>query len=261
MLRRSKRAAVLGCGPAGLFAAHALIRSGWDVEIFSNKRKSDMFGAQYLHKPIDGLTDNPVLLDARLRGTAEEYRTKVYGEGSTVQVSPEVYTGASAVWDIRTAYDAAWFMYEGRIEHYPGIDAGGMGLILSRHYRLVVSSIPAPALCAKVHQFANRKIWAIGDAPERGVKCPIRTIDMTVEYNGEPSPRWYRLANVFDHTTAEWPYEPKPPIEGLSEVVKPLSTTCDCWSGSVIRVGRYGRWEKGVLAHSAYYDVKTAVTK
>jgi len=49
------RIAVLGCGPAGLMSAHAAMvatESEADLAIFSTKRKSPLYGAQYLHQPI-----------------------------------------------------------------------------------------------------------------------------------------------------------------------------------------------------------------
>lgn len=260
MLRRKpKRAAVFGCGPAGMFATHAFIQAGWDVTIFSNKRRSEMFGAQYLHKPIPGLAGftSPSDLDYTVRGTDEQYSAKVYGDKPPPFVSPARLEGMHEVWDIRSAYYDAFARYEDRIVHQPGVDSDMIGLFtLDRSYGQLVSTIPATEICWKVHQFSVAEIWAIGDAPERGVFAPSFVDPMRVVCDGTSNISWYRAANVFGYKSVEWPADTKPPIPGVVSVRKPISTQCDCWAGSVLKLGRYGTWSKGVYSHSAYYDVK-----
>lgn len=252
----SKRVAVLGCGPSGLFAAHALVQIGCEVQIFSKKRKSEMFGAQYLHAPIPGLTDGmvPISLEYKLIGTAAGYREKVYGPGSNVEVSPETLTETHSAWDIREAYGRAWNLYNDRIRHWPDIGFTSIRAFMA-NADLVVSSLPAKAICGDPdHRFNSQDIWAIGDAPERGIFEPLRLAKGgQVLLNGETDTGWYRTSSVFFHGTTEWPSGRKPPIEGVARVEKPLSNDCDCHE-EVLRVGRYGRWEKGVLSHEAYYD-------
>jgi hypothetical protein len=57
VIRRRKRVLILGCGPAGLFAAQAAKNAGADYRILSKRRKSEMFGAQFLQSPIAGIID------------------------------------------------------------------------------------------------------------------------------------------------------------------------------------------------------------
>jgi hypothetical protein len=125
----------------------------------------------------------------------------------------------------------------------------------SKYWRRVVSSIPAKAMCDDRlrHTFNSRQVWAAGDAPERGIMAPISCAPNTVVCSGERDRGWYRISNVFGHTTAEWPIDRKPPIDTVSAVEKPISTTCNCWDFAD-RVGRYGAWRKGYLAHQAYED-------
>jgi hypothetical protein len=250
---RVKRAAVLGCGPAGLFATHALLQKGWEVEVFSRKRRSEMYGAQYLHKPIPGLSfgeGTPIRYS--LFGTAEQYRQKVYGSRAVI-VSPEALTQQHLAWDIREAYFKAWNEYAHLIE--PVAEIGPeflIRLVNNRAYDRVLSSIPMPALCRdEHHKFDSQTIWAIGDAPERGTFCPIPCKPNTVALDGTPDVGWYRVSNVFGYTTAEWPESRKPPFENVSPVIKPIRHDCDCWQG-IVTVGRYGAWAKGYLSHQAY---------
>jgi hypothetical protein len=255
--KRTKRAAVLGCGPAGLFAAHALIEKGYDVRIFSKKRRSEMFGAQYLHRPIPGLkTSEEVSIDVRLLGTWEGSTRKVYGQGAVPKMTWNEYRAErTSAWDIRVSYYDAWDRYQGLIEDTIIQDLGIWAAWHKRDYGKIVSSLPLNGLCDKqFHQFRTQSIWMVGDAPERGVFCPIPCPPFTVINNGVSDVGWYRVSNMFGYTTAEWPLDRRPPLENLVPVENPLDTTCDCFPG-VIRVGRYGAWTRGVLSDAAYYDL------
>lgn len=259
LTRSASKAAVLGCGPAGLFAAHALIQRGWDVTVFSKKRKSTMYGAQYLHAPIPGLTPEdaePIKVQYLLEGSVADYQTKVYGS-MPVKTSVELLSSTHQAWDIRQAYDAAWDAYGERVVHRvigPEWMADGE---LDR-FRHVVSSVPLIAICGMldVHQFHTTNIWAIGDAPDRGQYAPFRPPADTVLCDGTRDRGWYRASNIFGHVTVEWPGNRKPPLPGIAPVGKPVYSTCDCYARrrwNFAKVGRYGTWSKGVLSHQAYW--------
>ena len=95
----------------------------------------------------------------------------------------------------------------------------------------------------------------MGSAP--GNTLPYVAPDETVQCSGEYDTGWYRAATVFGHSTLEWGQARKPPIAGVVRVSKPLSTDCTCLArGNVLRLGRYGKWEKGVLVHTAYLNTK-----
>lgn len=251
--------AVLGCGPAGLFAAHAAASLGLRVLIFSNKVKSKMYGAQYLHAPIDGLSSKaPQRIMYTLDGTEEEYAEKVYGPNKPPFVSVAKLQKLHFGWDIREAYDAAWDKYQGMIQPYSNITAedllsGSLASLLYDRHLQVISTIPAKALChAANHQFVTQPIWAIGDAPELGQRVEIDLDPFSVMCNGLDGPSWYRAANVFGHKTVEWPGKTKPPVNGVVRVEKIVRTDCDCFVPQIWRAGRMGTFTKGVLSHHAY---------
>jgi hypothetical protein len=261
-MRRPNRAWILGCGPAGLFAAASAEAAGLSVRIYSKARPSRMFGAQYLHAPIPGLTEERDCFDLEyvLRGTVDGYRAKVYGPGSNAETSPERLLGFHRAWNIRTAYERAWERYENLVEHAelrPEAVEALAQTARSAKRTLVISSLPAPVLCLRrdLHRFEVAEIWAMGDAPEMGQYAPVTVTPETVVCNGEDSPRWYRAANILGHRSVEWPSGQKPPVNGVAKVQKPLWTNCDCQPG-VIRVGRYGTWTKGILSHQAYEEVQ-----
>ena len=87
------RTLILGSGPAGLFAAHAASMSGSEIMIMSKPRKSFMRGAQYLHRPIPGLSSeqNSFIISYEMVGDIEGYKRKVYGNTDLrgKKVSPE----------------------------------------------------------------------------------------------------------------------------------------------------------------------------
>lgn len=258
-------AAILGCGPTGLFAAHALAQLGHQVTIYSRKRRSEMFGAQYLHKPIPGLsTSDPITIDYRLQGTADGYRDKVYSGQDVESVSPESLVGQHQAWDIREAYYKAWAMYSSLIIDVQSIDPRWVrNELVWRQHHVVMSSIPAKSLCYdRTHEFNSTHVLAMGDAPERGrwvpdwFECP----ESTVICNGDPQVAWYRQSRIYGYGTVEWPAsailnEDHP----AARVEKPISTDCDCFGYSIVRLGRYGKWQKGYLSHQAYFETLEAL--
>jgi hypothetical protein len=266
-LFRRKTVLVLGCGPAGLFAAHAAKSRGADVVIISKKRKSEMYGAQYLHSGIPGLTDESKQfhVEYRLQGDLDDYLSKVYGPviPERSAISKESLVGWYPAWDIRQAYGRAFETYCDDIVQDDIKDL--FSIRLDYRPALTISTIPAPALCMdSSHAFDTRRIWAIGDAPERGIFAPRPFSEKNVIwYNGDPSPAWYRASNISGFYAVEWPEDTKPPIPEVAPVDKPVATTCDCWMKSkkfpTIRLGRYGAWNRHGHSHQAYWRTLTVM--
>lgn len=239
-------------------AAHAASMRGHDVMIFSKARKSFMNGAQYLHRPIPMASSTPFKITYALDGPIEGYRDKVYGRDSRVQVSPESLVGVSDAWDIREAYDWLWETYG---DYVHDIDLsntaqwGGMGGFLSAmtpQPDIIISTVPASLLCEKFeeHQFHGVRVWATNTAHALNRQIPANI----VVCSGESDVPWYRQSRIHGFLNTEYPEHKKPPVtEGIWEVIKPTQTNCDCLP-HVIRLGRYGAWKKGVLAHEAFYD-------
>jgi hypothetical protein len=261
--------AVLGCGPAGLAAAHAATVAGCDVRIFSKKRKSELFGAQYLHRPIPGMTSTaPRRVTVTLWGTHDGYRARVYGAqaAQVPKVSTEDLEESHDAWDIRTTYDNLWDAYKRNITSMP-LDGSSMtSLLHDCGFDLLFSTVPAPVLCRTDHTFLSQDVFAIGDAPEREQWLATERAPDVGEgrlvCNGLPlgaaSPDWYRVARVFGHTTIEYPLDVDPGlVVQAARVRKPITTNCDCWPEAQ-RLGRYGEWKKGVLVHHAYEEALEA---
>lgn len=237
---------VLGCGPAGLAAAITAFNLGHKITIASKEFKmSEQFGCQYLHAPIQGFENVPkVKVKYRLIGTPEQYRKKVYGEEWLSKVSPEDFVGDHEAWDIRETYrrmfqiisDSFFFQFKeieivkGNIDEVRDLDADK-----------IISTIPAVNLCSKSHTFIRHMIYAKGSMEQDSLE------DNNVLCVGTEKTSWYRSSNVFGYRTVEWPAQSWA-APGAVKVMKPLSTNCDCNPG-IIRVGRYGAWQKSFLVH------------
>lgn len=244
---------VLGCGPAGLVAAHAAAMLENDVVILSKARKSHMRGAQYLHEPIPGTPwSEPFRIEYTLVGTAEAYRRKVYGPNWDGTVSPEDLSSMHDAWDIRTTYDWLWDTYGSYVQEWDASPSNLFGAQVAFAPDVIVSSVPAPLLCGEGHTFQSAKIWATDTALSQD------KTDNRVICNGDAHPSWYRSSRIQGWEGTEWPGRiHKPPVVPMWEVVKPLKNNCSCWP-DVVRVGRYGKWEKGVLSHEAWREVAKA---
>jgi hypothetical protein len=273
-----KPVAVLGCGPAGLLAAHAAEQLGFYVRIYSKKRKSDIGGAQYLHDAIPGLTSERP--DGELNyvkwGSREGYAARTYGSPEAPCSWDLFPTGLCPAWSLRRIYDQLWERFESDIFDQT-INAKSVHDLEGNGW-IVINSIPLMQLCEKqsdlllggfppghpeqtAHQFPAQRIWLANIDMRDGA---LGTPDNTIIYNGASvesifSNPWYRVSRVFGQVWTEWsdhhpPREGGPAVEGF----KPLHTDCDCHP-DVIRVGRFGQWKKGVLVHHAYNDAKVAL--
>lgn len=259
-----KPVAILGSGPAGLLAAHAVGLTGHPLAIFSKPVKSELSGAQFLHRSIPDLTstDPDVEITYRLEGTPQGYREKVYGsEGSSLPgfVSFEFLKDGQTqdAWNLLGIYDRLWQFFQNNIEKNATEINNEWIMKNQKHFEFIISTIPLPALCETnspdrdvndtrpPHIFQTQGIWLIDDQL-------MPTDDNTILYNGNDSYSWYRTSNLFGHKGTEWSQQgTKPPYPGLKTGIKPIRSNCNCHP-EIIRLGRFGKWEKGVLTHHAF---------
>jgi hypothetical protein len=251
------KVAILGCGPAAMAACEAAGFLGHQVVMVSKRwEPSHLHGCQYLHAPIPGFEDvRKTRVTYNLIGTAEEYRRKVYGETWKGKVSPEDFIGEHDAWDIRETYDRMWddvVNHSGVQRAFGDIREGNLDPIRAFQPDKIISTIPALYLCHKPHLFHSHDIFATGYPNTEA------NIEDYINCNGTAATAWYRVSHVFGHYTVEWPIKGFH-LPGAVQVTKPLYTNCDCHP-DVIRVGRYGEWNKGVLVHQVYAKVTEALS-
>lgn len=249
------KVAILGCGPAGLLAAHAAQANGCHFDVFSKRRPSYLFGAQYLHEPIPGVTGQPERVKYDLVGNPEDYRQKVYGASWDGSVSPEDLDTDHHAWDIRAAYRKLWAEYSDEIHHVEINDLRQIerDAALSR-YDAVISTVPRTIWKQPGETFEYSSVWAIGDAPELGQFTPFSLKqDNLIVCDSTADVSWYRLSKVFGFSTIEWPGNKKPPVANIQEVRKPLKHNSTAAS-EFYHMGRYGKWEKGILTTDVYNE-------
>jgi hypothetical protein len=243
-------------------ATHAAALQDHDIIIVSKARKSFMKGAQYLHRPIplpQPVATPPFKITYDLVGTVEEYRNKVYSDNWDAgkqefdgglfdgRVSPEDLVGQHDAWDIRTAYNWLWHAYGSYVKDKDFKNATDIDEVIQwAGADIVISTVPATLLCLEGHSFMAEKIFSTDQA-----MFPLE--QNWVVCNGRPEPHWYRAARIQDYDTVEWPWGVRPPVTPLWEVIKPTRTNCTCFP-DIHRMGRYGKWTKGVLSDSAFYD-------
>jgi hypothetical protein len=260
-----KSVAILGCGPAGMMVAHAAVLSGWDFRIYSRKVKSPLYGAQYLHQHIPGLTLNPAgeVVRYRLTGSPEQYRRKVYGDEWDGTTSPEDFMETHFAWDLRLAYDNMWADYQAQIWEVNLQAIPDVYHEVQKGHDLVISTVPRKIWAQPGDVFQSTKIWALGDTELPRVDKPFRPEPFTVTCDGRPHIPWYRVSNIFGHCTMEWPWLTgvgnldcdliEPPVPGASLVEKPLCHNSTAAS-DFIHLGRYGAWQKGILTSDVFFQ-------
>lgn len=250
-----KKVAILGCGPSGLLAAHAAAMNDCDIQIFSKARKSRLFGCQYLHQPIPDIVQWPERVSYSLvGGTVAEYRNKVYGGTWDGTSSPEELENHHTAYDIRSAYEGLWEMYEDCIVDTEIVSEKQLDADRNLdQFDMVISTIPRKIWAQPGDAFTSTKVWAFGEAPELGRIAPFAPEkDFTIICDASKDVGWYRLSKVFGHTTIEWPSQTKPPMAGLVKVEKPLA--CKTKGAKYFHhLGRYGEWKKGVLTTDVFY--------
>jgi len=255
------RVAILGCGPAGLIAAHAAEESGHDVTIFSRKRKSETFGAMYLHEPIPGVSPEKPEMNIYISkiGTREGYAKNVYGNPNAPVSWDTFADGEVPAWSLRNAYGKLWHRYESRIKDQNLTE--NLLQLTCESYDKVFSTIPLQAICTDWrHAFRSVAIRVI-HGPARDVErqdCMV--------YNGMPyerNPNWYRYSYINGYQAWEFSSRSQmmvPLTEGfqITEGMKPLDTDCDCHP-EIHRLGRFGKWDKHTFTHHAWREVIDAV--
>jgi hypothetical protein len=249
--------AVLGSGPSGLLAAHAVALAGKTPVVISAPGpdgapiRSEIGPATYLHRPIPDLTGPEP--DGMIRfikvGTAQGYAAKVYGNRDHSTSWEKFDEGEQPAWNLSPRYDELWRRYYDQIIPM-AVGAEMVGEFLDE-FGAVVSTIPGYAICehdGDTHSFPFRTVWTTDQFTFHDDRDPIMVYDGHEEAPGS----WgrFRSSRIFGKVSTEYANR----VPGAQVGVKVLPTNCDCHP-EVVRAGRWGEWKPGVLVHHAFEKV------
>jgi hypothetical protein len=267
---RIQTVVVIGCGPAGLAAAHAAHGLGYPVRVIAPRVQTPQRGPLLLQRPIPGINrDHPdgYIRQIVLGGSILDYRSKMYGD-INININGDVLAPGYHAWRFPETYDRLWELYADMIEDRK-VPPWELNRLAEAPGRLVVCTAPAREMClftgGSMHSFEQAQVAIIPAAiyPEQP--------DDTIIFNADPSVPWSRSSRIFGSEVTEWPasvaVQDRPvPLwmmrhvspASLRIIRKPISTNCDCHP-RVLRTGRFGAWRNETWVDTAYYDVRTAL--
>ena len=246
---------IIGCGPAGLLAAHAAVRAGYTPVIISAKAEpSPTAKAVFVHRAIPEMTSTEPdsYITMRKLGDGDGYAAKVYGDPEHPCSWDKFAVGGFPAWKLETMYRRLWASYRGAIREAV-VTPTALGDI-ARGYPYVINTAPARDLCLRPedHTFPVRETLVTPHAP-----LPVVPNEMV--YNGVPTVPWMRASDLFGVRSTEYPASAADVVPGLADRARPgikvLPTTCNCHP-QVVRAGRWGKWMPGVLLHHAFERVE-----
>jgi hypothetical protein len=260
--------AVIGCGPAGLAAAHAAYGLGATVTIFSPGIKSPQRGPLILQRPIPAITtDHPdgYIRQIVIGGSILDYRYKLYGD-ININIQGNILKEGYHGWDHKMAYERLWRLYmgndpdvpdenwNGRADRVDGKITGRHLATLHHHFDLVVNTAPLPQLCMNFweHDFDYKEV----DITE-GCSYPNQPDDTTI-FNAGDKFKWVRSASIFGSSCTEWLKNTAPEELSPYGIHKPVSHRCTCFP-HVLATGRFGAWRNETWVDTAYYDTRDAI--
>jgi hypothetical protein len=246
------RVTIVGCGPAGLAAAHAAVGLGAEVTIYGPGVKSPQNGPLLIQRPIPGINNghpDGTIHQIVIGGSILDYRYKLYGDVN-IGINGDVLQKEYHAWDHRETYDKLWDLYNSLIHE---AHISGIGLFRMHNYAdLVVSTADASRMCVTkgVHRFLFKEVAITPECSYPGQP------DNTIVFNGGHEYQWVRSSRVFGVPVTEWNIDDAPP--GARIIRKPIGTDCNCYP-HVLRTGRFGAYKNEVWVDTAYNDTRAAL--
>jgi hypothetical protein len=249
--------AILGAGPAGMMAAHAVARNGHEPVLFAEYRlPSHVNHDMFILKPFPGVGSPHSSVWYDKIGRPEGYAEKCYGNEDAPTSWERIGSGSGSIWWLSEVYDSLWSMYH--VQVMAKLITDDVIEDIKDDYPLVISTLPATAICRDLegHLFGAVDTWLARD--ESDYQLTRQRVDNYLAYNGSLEPGWYRYSSLRGIRT--WEYASDPLLVYPREIGEgtPILTgkkftdnTCSCHPG-VHRVGRWAQWKRGVLNHHPY---------
>lgn len=237
-----ERAAIIGCGPAGILTCHAAILHGVTPVVYAPAVvPSRQHGAQYLHSYIpEADLDSPFVLTYNKYGTEEGYQRKIYGDKPVQSSWKKFPEGPVVAWDLGSMYRRLFDRYALLINEAT-VTANDLPQLVE-DFDFVVNTAPLDSI-APMGEYKCEYVWI---APFDTYGVPRNTIN----YFGDDDVEWYRASNINGVCSTEWPGGIPQPVAGAVKVAKPLEAEVS--TPGIWRLGRYGQWKKGVLVDQVF---------
>jgi hypothetical protein len=250
--------AVIGCGPAGLAAAHAAHGLGAGVTIYSPGIKSPQRGPLVLQRPIPAIsTDHPdgYIKQLVIGGSILDYRYKLYGDVN-ISIQGNILAEGYHCWEFIRTYDRLWELYmepgAGRAAHVT-MEVKSYDIeIMAATFDLVINTAPLNRLCHQDHEFRFKVVEIT-----MGHSYPDQPEDTTIFNAGNHYP-WVRSAWLLGNECTEWLPGTVPDSLESTTIRKPIGHDCNCYV-DVLLTGRFGAWRNETWVDTAYYDTRDAI--
>lgn len=258
--------AIIGAGMTGLLSAKACLDRGITPTIFSATEPNPGHGVRYLHDRC-GLPLKPIEIETAFMGFGGQF---LRWNNAVPRAMAELYamkTGASPTNNsihrsekITTAYSwmDAWNMLQGmRIENREILPEDMRRL--SDKYDLVVNTAPLNKIYPhSKSQCLCRERYVSDKSPYNDHVGWASTPDNIIVYNVDTNAAWTRYSRVDGVEQTEYLH----PVEGAHKVIK-VDGKAKFYNHhpNVLLVGRYGKWDSTYMAHMAYYDTLSRLSK
>lgn len=252
------KVAVIGCGPAGLAAAHAAHGLGAGITIYSPGERSPQRGPLVLQRPIPAIsTDHPdgYIRQLVIGGSILDYRYKLHGD-INIGIQGDILKEGYHCWEHIKTYDKLWELYmtpgTGRAAQMIMEVSSSEIAMMVHQFDLVINTAPLRNICYKGHNFRSKEVVI---TMERSY--PEQPPDTTIFNAGNYYP-WVRSAWLLGNECTEWlPGTAPAELEQIT-IHKPISHNCDCYP-DVLLTGRFGAWKNEVWVDTAYYQTRDAI--
>ena len=241
---------ILGTGIAGLLAAKAAEETGAEVTLYDQNPEAVEPGSITCTTRAGWTFPDQCLQHIAFDGTKNTTpcntpKLKIPKENSLMDLQRKV-----EAYSMQEAYRALWDRFQDRAEERVIEPRDLKKLIVENDW--VISSIPLNCIVSTVAcMFLEYKAFR-GQPKGLGIGSIDKSYNIVV-YNTDENYDWYRYSRI---EGVEW-------TEGLTKgeftVIKPINVNFKVPYKNLILTGRWGRWQRGVLAHESYYQVKKAL--
>lgn len=257
---------IIGAGMTGLLAAKACIDCGIMPQVISATKPHPGHGVRYLHDAC-GLPINPIEIETAFVGYGSQFMRWDNADQRAMAQLYAMKTGASQTNNsihrsVKTveAYNwmEAWGLLQGLRITEDNVEPRDMRM-LSRGNDLVINTAPLNKVYPHAKsQCLSREMYISDISPHPNSPSWAKSPDNIIVYNVNSDDDWTRYSRVDGVEQTEY----LKPVECSHTVVK-VDGKAKFYNHqqNVLLIGRYGKWDSTYMAHMAYYDTLSRLSK